>query len=226
MDADLRRQLDQVWELERADVGRRISQEVQRANEQAKRSGILNDSTTAAILSQALVPFVDERAVYLIDEIRKVFAAHGNAPAQEERAELVEKFKQTMILKSSDARTAVNGLKGPRAISLIDPTAQELTTISAKRTHEIEVMLISLGTNLVRKNVAAVNVTNSNVQFGDNNLQVNQITIFRDIVAKIDASSAAPAAKEEAKGLLAKFLEHPVTAAVASGMSAAVFSHK
>ena len=64
--------------------------------------------------------------------------------------------------------------------------------------------------------------------FGDNNVQNIQIqvAVLREIVSRIDTSTASPADKEVAKGFLEKFLTHPVTAAVMSGISNAVFAQK
>jgi len=56
----------------------------------------------------------------------------------------------------------------------------------------------------------------SNVVVGDNNTQAVTQTV-RDLVAVIESSAASAEQKSEAKGLLRKFLEHPLLAAVAGG---------
>lgn len=72
----------------------------------------------------------------------------------------------------------------------------------------------------------AINVTGSQVMIGHHNVQLNQIAAPQGIVAQIDASTAPASDKVVAKGLLAKFLEHPLTASVVGGMSSAVFGPK
>jgi hypothetical protein len=67
------------------------------------------------------------------------------------------------------------------------------------------------------------NISHSNnVAIGDHNQQqqavVNCIT---ELVRVIDGSDATPQAKAEAKGLLRKFLEHPLVSAVAGALASA-----
>ena len=59
-----------------------------------------------------------------------------------------------------------------------------------------------------------VNVAGESIYNTELNLSIDQI------VAKIDASSATLAEKEEAKSLLARFLAHPVVAAIAGSVAA------
>lgn len=63
----------------------------------------------------------------------------------------------------------------------------------------------------------SINITgSSNVIVGDHNQQ-NISHHIREIVRTIDDSQATPAQKAEAKGLLRKFIEHPMVTAVAGG---------
>ena len=55
-------------------------------------------------------------------------------------------------------------------------------------------------------------------QVGDGNTQ-NIYNIFQEMIDKIDRADATPEEKAEAKSLLAKFLEHPLTTAVVGGVS-------
>lgn len=60
-----------------------------------------------------------------------------------------------------------------------------------------------------------INITGSqNIVVGDNN-HVSQSV--RDLVGLIDQSTGSPEQKQEAKGLLRKFLEHPLVSSVAGG---------
>ncbi|PIG09612.1 hypothetical protein [Comamonas sp. 26] len=56
----------------------------------------------------------------------------------------------------------------------------------------------------------------SNVIVGNNNKQSVNHSV-QELARVIDSSTATPEQKEEAKGLLKKFLEHPLLTAVASG---------
>jgi len=60
-----------------------------------------------------------------------------------------------------------------------------------------------------------INISGSNnVVVGDNNVATQSV---RDLLTAIDSSSGTPEQKSEAKGLLRRFLEHPLVAAVAGG---------
>ena len=60
-----------------------------------------------------------------------------------------------------------------------------------------------------------INITGSaNVVVGDNNHVTQSI---RDLVNAIESSAGTPEQKNEAKGLLRRFLEHPLVAAAAGG---------
>jgi hypothetical protein len=60
-----------------------------------------------------------------------------------------------------------------------------------------------------------INITGStNVVVGDNNAVTQSV---RDLLSAIDSSSGTPEQKAEARGLLRRFLEHPLVAAVAGG---------
>ena len=61
------------------------------------------------------------------------------------------------------------------------------------------------------------NISNSQgFQIGDHNSQ-QFVSLLKDIVSKIDSSSAPAEEKDEAKGRLAKFIEHPLVCAVVGG---------
>lgn len=63
----------------------------------------------------------------------------------------------------------------------------------------------------------SINITgSSNVIVGDHNQQ-NISNYVKEIVRAIDESQATSAEKAEAKGLLRKFIEHPMVTAVAGG---------
>ena len=60
------------------------------------------------------------------------------------------------------------------------------------------------------------------VQVGDHNTQ-NMINSFEALVKKIESSEAPPEQKEEAKGILRKFLEHPAVVSVIGAAAGAIF---
>ncbi|MBK1889330.1 hypothetical protein Undi14_04740 [Undibacterium sp. 14-3-2] len=63
----------------------------------------------------------------------------------------------------------------------------------------------------------SINITgSSNIIVGDNNQQ-NISHHVQEIVRAIDASQATPEEKSEAKGILKKFIEHPMVTAIAGG---------
>lgn len=67
-----------------------------------------------------------------------------------------------------------------------------------------------------------VNIHNSTgVQVGDYNTQHIQAT-FNELVQQIENSSASPAEKLEAKGRLARFLEHPLVGSVLGSAAGAL----
>lgn len=60
-----------------------------------------------------------------------------------------------------------------------------------------------------------INISGStNVVVGDNNTAMQSV---QDLVKVIESSTGTPEAKEEAKHLLRRFLEHPLVAALAGG---------
>ncbi|MCP8346654.1 hypothetical protein DN387_00185 [Pseudomonas sp. FBF18] len=60
------------------------------------------------------------------------------------------------------------------------------------------------------------------IQIGDHNVQNLQVAM-KEVLAAIESAHASLREKEEAKGLLSKFLEHPlVSAAVGAGLPAAL----
>ncbi|EKT4531418.1 hypothetical protein QEM33_004036 [Pseudomonas putida] len=60
------------------------------------------------------------------------------------------------------------------------------------------------------------------IQIGDHNVQHLQAAM-KEVLAAIESAHASPKDKAEAKGLLSKFLEHPlVSAAVGAGLPAAL----
>ena len=58
----------------------------------------------------------------------------------------------------------------------------------------------------------------ANVQIGSHNIQ-NIDQVMRDLIQKIETSEASDEHKQEAKGLLRSFLEHPITSAVTGGLA-------
>jgi hypothetical protein len=56
------------------------------------------------------------------------------------------------------------------------------------------------------------------VQIGDHNAATTVIDVEK-IITAIDRSAATESSKQEAKGLLSKFLEHPVIAAIIGGLA-------
>lgn len=60
------------------------------------------------------------------------------------------------------------------------------------------------------------------VQVGDHNTQ-NIVNSFEALVKKIEAADLPPVQKEEAKGMLRKFLEHPDVVSVIGAAAGAVF---
>lgn len=62
-----------------------------------------------------------------------------------------------------------------------------------------------------------INISHSHgIQIGDHNVQTI-IDTFNTLIQKIDAADASPEEKAEAKGRLAKFLEHPLVCSVIGG---------
>lgn len=68
-----------------------------------------------------------------------------------------------------------------------------------------------------------INISGSaGIQIGDNNVQHLEAAM-KEVLAAIESAHASGREKEEAKGLLSKFLEHPlVSAAVGAGLPAAL----
>lgn len=64
---------------------------------------------------------------------------------------------------------------------------------------------------------------NSNVQIGDHNKMEFRENI-QNLIQTIDKSSASEPEKEEAKGLLKKFLEHPLVTTIAGSAAGAFLS--
>lgn len=64
---------------------------------------------------------------------------------------------------------------------------------------------------------------NSNVQIGDNNRMEFRENI-QNLINTIEKSSASEPEKEEAKGLLKKFLEHPLVTTIAGSAASAFLS--
>lgn len=69
--------------------------------------------------------------------------------------------------------------------------------------------------NASKFSIATLNVTGP-AQIGDGNI-LNVHDVFQEIISKIDNANATPEEITEAKSRLAKFLEHPLTAAVLGG---------
>lgn len=67
------------------------------------------------------------------------------------------------------------------------------------------------------------NISNSNVQVGDGNVQ-NIIDSFQDLVGKIDNSSASPEEKNEAKGIISTLVQNPTVAAILGGAASGLLS--
>ncbi|HDG1672983.1 TPA: hypothetical protein PFE07_002433 [Kluyvera cryocrescens] len=65
--------------------------------------------------------------------------------------------------------------------------------------------------------IGAIHVAGS-AQVGDGNTQ-NIYNVFQEVIDKIDRAEATPEEKAEAKSLLTKFLEHPLTSSVVGGVA-------
>ena len=65
--------------------------------------------------------------------------------------------------------------------------------------------------------IGAIHVAGS-AQVGDGNTQ-NIYNVFQEVIDKIDRADATPEEKAEAKSLLTKFLEHPLTSSVVGGVA-------
>jgi len=65
--------------------------------------------------------------------------------------------------------------------------------------------------------IGAIHVAGS-AQVGDGNTQ-NIYNVFQEVIDKIDRAEATSQEKAEAKSLLAKFLEHPLTSSVVGGVA-------
>ena len=88
-------------------------------------------------------------------------------------------------------------------VDVIEGTARAPITITFKHGH-------------------TVNVNNSsNVQIGDDN-SISSLLKIKELNTAIDHSEFSAQEKAEAKSLLSKFLEHPVTAAILGGLASTV----
>jgi hypothetical protein len=68
-----------------------------------------------------------------------------------------------------------------------------------------------------KPSVTNISISNSQgFQVGDHNTQ-NIIDSFKDMIERIERSSATPEEKKEAKSRLRAFLEHPLTSAIIGG---------
>jgi hypothetical protein len=65
--------------------------------------------------------------------------------------------------------------------------------------------------------IGAIHVAGS-AQVGDGNKQ-NIYNVFQEVIDKIDRAEATSEEKAEAKSLLTKFLEHPLTSSVVGGVA-------
>lgn len=65
--------------------------------------------------------------------------------------------------------------------------------------------------------IGTIHVAGS-AQVGDGNTQ-NIYNVFQEVLDKIDSAEATPEEKAEAKSLLTKFLEHPLTSSVVGGVA-------
>lgn len=80
----------------------------------------------------------------------------------------------------------------------------------------------SLAAEPVPVKSTTVNIHNSTgIQVGDYNTQHIQAT-FNELIQRIEQSSASPAEKNEAKGRLSAFLEHPLVTSVLGAAAGAV----
>lgn len=68
-----------------------------------------------------------------------------------------------------------------------------------------------------KPNVTHISISNSQgFQVGDHNTQ-NIVDSFKDMIERIEQSSATPEEKKEAKSRLRVFLEHPLTSTIVGG---------
>lgn len=65
--------------------------------------------------------------------------------------------------------------------------------------------------------IGAIHIAGS-AQVGDGNTQ-NIYNVFQEVIDKIDRAEATAEEKTEAKSLLTKFLEHPLTSSVVGGVA-------
>jgi len=68
-----------------------------------------------------------------------------------------------------------------------------------------------------------INVSGGNVQIGNSNTQEIGV-VLAELVATIDSSGASQADRQEAKGHLRRFLEHPLVAAVAGAAASTLMA--
>ena len=65
--------------------------------------------------------------------------------------------------------------------------------------------------------------TSGQTQIGDHNTQHIEMT-FQSLVQQIEASTFSDEEKIEAKSLLAKFLNHPITSSILGGVAGSLIS--
>lgn len=105
----------------------------------------------------------------------------------------------------------INLLSGDRVMPFCRISARGVDVVETGSSADLRIEFMSNQSN------QTINITgSSNVIVGDHNQQSIQHSV-QELVRVIESSGATPEKKEEAKGLLRKFLEHPLLVPVAAG---------
>jgi hypothetical protein len=219
VDADLFK----AWGFEQAATEEMIRRETQRANEKAAAAGRTGSAFAANQLCISLLAEVQQKSERILARTRSIFESHGEAPTVDDDRVLRDRFQVLLNQESAAVQAAV--FRMDVASQVVTRHAQtNLGDFREKADHEFKLVLASIRTGAASKaKMTEMNFHNSNVQVGDNNTQNNQVTVFRDILAKIDASNHTAAEKAEAKDTLGKFLKHPAVVGTIGALAAHVF---
>ena len=221
MNPDLDGDIRKSWHYERAQTEGTIRRLTQQAAEKAVGRG--GSSYAVRQLSLALLTEFSEKAARVMANTKQIFESHGEAPTIADEIELRQRYQEFLREESADAQAAIHR-ENPIEPTVARLTQNELGSFRDQSDHHFKLMLVSLRTTAASKPMKSeINIHGSNVQLGDHNTQNNQVTVFRDILVKIDASQHSEAAKTEAKGKLTELLTHPVIVSTIGALAQSVF---
>ncbi len=218
VDEDIRN----AWNLDHDRTRDLIATETRRAHEKAAGVGRTGTAFAASELSKALCPAVEAKAQRLILRTKAIFEAHGEEPTAADDGVLRQRLQQLLESESSDVLAAIQKANvGETPVTRM--AQQELERVRSRFDQDMKLMLVSLRTTAAAKAQTSMNIRDSTVQIGNYNVQNNQVTVFRDIVAQIDASQHTEAEKAAAKSKVTELLTHPVIVSVVGAIAEKVF---